>query len=132
MVLLPAGAPAAAVEGHFGYSGAIDRLWFRDAAATQVVPKVTSGTYAGNDAVNRAIPHGLATIPKIVFINDRGNVYWYRINDQAAQIYYITGAASGRSAVTAPSATNFYVGNAADYDLSANDGVATYDWVAIG
>jgi len=32
--------------------------------------------------------------------------------------------------VTAMNATNFYVGNAADYDLSVNANTGTYYWAA--
>jgi len=36
MVLLPVAIPGTLVEGHFGYDSVIDRLWYRDAAATRV------------------------------------------------------------------------------------------------
>jgi len=101
---------------------------------------ITSGSYTGNNSVNRAIPHGLGVTPKIVMITVRdttamfGN--FYRIHGGIARIYYVGavgGNARGRNfAVTAPSSTNFYVGNATDYTTSANERTIVYDWVAIG
>ncbi len=102
-----------------------------------VMARITSGTYAGNDTVNRAIPHGLGVTPKIVFISDTqaGIFCWFRIFGGLAQILYfrILVATAGKYAVTIPNATNFYVGNAASYTYSANEtDSGTYYWVAIG
>ena len=89
---------------------------------------VTSGSYVGDDTVNRVIPHGVGAIPKIVFIckADRN----YQINVTSGVIYTLTGNAY--LAVTVPTSTNFYVGNATSYDNSANYNLITYYWVAIG
>jgi len=94
----------------------------------------TSGTYTGNAAVNRAIPHGLPNIPKFVLLNGITGYYFYtiieagKINWQKAQVT----ASSGQLAVTAMDDVNFYVGNATDYSGSANANTYAYHWVAVG
>lgn len=92
----------------------------------------SSGTYAGNNAVNRAIPHGLGVTPRFIFIvhSNFGPIFFEMIG--RAAIHYENGAAANNLAVTAPDATNFYVGNATDTGQSANDSATTYYWVAIG
>ena len=87
-----------------------------------------TGTYAGNDAVNRAIPHELGVIPKFIYIQI----------DTAMNPYFISGGVAGilqvgtsYHAVTAPTTANFYVGNATSYPQSANAVGNTYRWVAI-
>lgn len=94
-----------------------------------------SGTYAGDSTANRAIAHGLGVTPKIVFIVGLGvpTSYWYRLFSGQGAIFYQTGAAATSTPVTAPDATNFYVGNATPgYDQSANLTGNSYAWVAIG
>lgn len=92
----------------------------------------TGGSYTGDGTVNRAIPHGLGVVPKIVILLHTGEE-WHRIYGGYANILYnIDGMDSGLIAVTAPDATNFYVGNAADYLKSANSNGAAYRWAAIG
>jgi len=91
---------------------------------------ITSGTYTGDNNADRAIPHGLGLIPKIVFIVTTSRNW--RIATGIGQISRLSDET--QLAVTAPDATNFYVGNAASYDLSANwsTGPVVYTWVAIG
>lgn len=93
----------------------------------------TSGTYTGDSSVNRAIAHGLGRIPKMVFIIG-GAAGWYRIITGQALIWYQRASLSesGNIAVTAPDATNFYVGNATNYANSANLATGDYYWIAIG
>jgi len=93
----------------------------------------SQGNYIGNDTANRAIPHGLNRVPKIVSLF--GGVYQHTIYGGVAIITYVDNAASGYKAVTAPDSTYFYVGNAASYQQSANRGAGgpdTIQWVAIG
>lgn len=96
---------------------------------------IASGTYTGNDTVNRAIPHGLGVTPKIVFIHEAvlGDI-WFRITDLRASLNWgnIEAATAGTFVVTIPNGTNFYVGNVSGYDRSANSNTVVYDWVAIG
>ena len=92
--------------------------------------KVTAGSYIGDGTVNRAIPHGLGVIPKLILITGTGpSAYTYREHTGEALVFYDT-AAKGRIAVTAPGAANFYVGNAISYPNSANDSGTGYAWVA--
>jgi len=92
--------------------------------------KSTSGSYAGNDTENRAIPHGLSAAPKLVILTVTGSLYWYLIQIGQDIISYQNAAATGAYAVTAVSATDFYVGDAASYLNSANRTGDTYYWVA--
>ena len=96
---------------------------------------INSGSYTGDGTVNRAIAHGLGVTPKVVLIVCAFDVTQYRIISPLADIFYIYSTpASGLSAVTAPNATYFYVGNVGDYKKSANVFNANniYYWVAIG
>ena len=91
---------------------------------------VTSGQYTGNNTVNRTIPHGLGTTPKIVLLARNNLGRTYRIMGAVAQIQY--ESSNLIYAVTIPDGTNFYVGNATNYGNSANASSLVYDWVAIG
>lgn len=99
--------------------------------------KVSSGTYSGNSTSNRGIAHGLGVMPKIVLITrheDSGVECWYRIMGGLNRIFWQWSGAvspSGRYAVTAPDANNFYVGNSSDYARSANWSGDLHYWVAI-
>ena len=91
---------------------------------------LTSGSYAGNDAANRAIAHGLGKIPAIVFISN-AETNQYRILPGTRLIHWTNGGAVTRTATTASDATNFYVpgGVAA---TGGNNSSVTFYWVAIG
>ena len=93
---------------------------------------VTEGLYTGSGAANRAIPHGLGVRPKMVLIVRQASVWFYRIFGQHAYIHWQRADdVSGGLAVTQANATNFYVGNAANYPNSANANLDTLVWVAI-
>lgn len=94
--------------------------------------KATSGSYTGDGAADRAIPHALGIIPKIVFIYS--DIYYFRIMVGYAYILPNPLNASGASVrtITAPDITNFYVGNAGSYAESANLLNIPHYWVAIG
>jgi hypothetical protein len=95
----------------------------------------SSGSYTGNGTVNRAIPHGLGVTPKIVFLVISATLsYLFNIFGAQGYIQCLMGGADAfvLKAVTTPDATNFYVGNAADYITSANSQSVSYLWVAIG
>lgn len=100
--------------------------------------RVTSGSYTGDSTANRAIAHGQPITPKIVFIFNHTIVgYFYVITTNLAAIreYQLLGANNeGQEwAVTAMDADNFYVGNALNYQKSANVNTPeTYYWVVIG
>ena len=89
----------------------------------------TTGTYAGNDSADRAIPHGLGRIPQLVIISvDVLNTQWLLIG--ASQRILYPGVAN-TAIGTANDSTNFRVGEAGSYTNTANAVGATYRWVAI-
>jgi hypothetical protein len=88
----------------------------------------TTNTYAGNDSVNRAIPHGLNRIPNLVLINTGATAAGFSIVQGNGKIVSI---GTGTNAVTAMDTANFYVGNATSYANSANATGTTYYWSAI-
>lgn len=105
--------------------------WSGTAWETVTAPSLVSdGQYTGDGTANRAIPHGLGATPKIVFINLPG--YYRCIYDLVDSVRYVSNNALGAHAVTAMDSTNFYVGNAAEYNQSGNQNASTYTWVAIG
>lgn len=87
----------------------------------------TSGSYAGNDAANRPIPHGLGRIPSAVLLHQSGTQVAFLINSGSAEIVMIGNAVL---AVTGMDSTNFYVGNVANFGNSANASGADYYWGA--
>ena len=89
-----------------------------------------TGSYTGDDSVNKAIPHGLGAEPTLVFITSNQQFSFVIAKGDPG---FITAAKAptGRMAVTQPNATNFYVGNAGDYPSSANQTVAAHAWTAV-
>jgi hypothetical protein len=87
-----------------------------------------TGTYTGNDTADRAIPHGLGRQCKFVFISKVGAA----ITQCCIFDNYAGTLSTGSSpfAVTAPTATNFYVGNIGSYPASFNGTGIQYNWVA--
>lgn len=93
----------------------------------------SNGTYTGNNGVNRAIPHGLGVVPKIVIITISNGTFWFRIHGSRAIISYCENTpAMGSHGVTIPDAASFYVGNAGSQVQSANANATDFDWIAIG
>jgi len=87
----------------------------------------TTGSYVGNSADNKAVTHNLTRIPNRVII--------YCIGDSAynyiADVGYNTCVNTRVTYIqTAPTATYFYVGLAANYGDSANFTGRTYFWIA--
>jgi hypothetical protein len=89
----------------------------------------SSGTYTGNDGVNRAIPHSLGRIPAFVVISPASAAagVCFITNGEAA----IKSGTTVKLAVTAPTSSNFYVGNAGDYTGSANANLVVYQWAVM-
>ena len=97
---------------------------------------IISGSFTGNSTVNRAIPHGLGRTPEYVFL-----VLWFSATQFHVGRLLSDGKIFGQEddgtaiitlTVTAPDATNIYVGNATDYKNSFNyTGETTY-WFAVG
>lgn len=93
---------------------------------------VNTGSYAGDDSANRAIPHGLGQIPSLVYIRGyAGEVTFSTAILSSTNIHGWRTAASAKKANTAMTTTDFYVGNAWDYDCLGNGAGVDYDWVAI-
>lgn len=95
--------------------------------------KVTTGSYVGNDTVNRAVAHGMGRAPLAVYmVEDSGtNGLLFILDGYGGGKLYNTKTPSNY-AVTVPDATNFYVGNAGSYVLSGNANGQTLYWTAIG
>jgi len=93
---------------------------------------ITHGGYTGNDAVNRAIPHGLGKVPRIVIIRYQNGTSLHCIFTGDAYMCYWEAANQASISVTAPTDVDFYIGNAGDYFHSANANTKQYKWVAIG
>ncbi|MCK5216609.1 MAG: hypothetical protein KAJ93_02410 [Methanosarcinales archaeon] len=81
---------------------------------------IASDTYNGNSTVNRAIPHGLGKVPKHVHIYVDNDVFnWHMgIGTKLDMLYGV--AAHTVYTVTEWDETNFYVGQAPNYDNTAN------------
>ncbi|GAI16208.1 unnamed protein product [marine sediment metagenome] len=96
----------------------------------------TSGTYTGDSNVNRAIPHGLGVIPKLVLIVDQSNEkWWHRIVDSDNGSIYNIDLVAGkgvRTFIIVMTTTNFYVGAAITPQETANLDTDVYHWIAIG
>lgn len=94
---------------------------------------VGGSSYTGNGATNRAIPHGLGVAPKLVIIHLAGNSgRIFMISQGEGYIHYLDSAADAGYTVTSADATNFYVGNASDYNRTANANLGAYEWEAWG
>jgi hypothetical protein len=87
--------------------------------------KETTGSYTGDASANRAIPHGLGSAPKLIFV--------YHLTATARYVYMYMPATSdwpefdngSYETPIAPDATNFYVkGN-------MNTSSHTYYWCAV-
>lgn len=89
---------------------------------------ITSGAYVGDSSANKAIAHGLGRVPKCVLIMQRATATNFLLMQGSDTVVWISGAIA--HGVTAKDAINFYVGNAAAYDQSANLNLENYDWVA--
>lgn len=90
-----------------------------------------TGTYTGTDAANAAKAHGLGSKPTLVIIYDDDGLYHATISGNKDTKLTYFGTATGVYTVTAMDATNFYVGNAADYQKSCNSSARSYTFTAI-
>lgn len=101
---------------------------------TQAWAKVSSGTFTGNGAANRAIAHGLGAIPKFYFaaVFNGANLLGFSIvsgSDTDRLGETISGGYTG-GAVTAMDATNVYVGTA-NPNFYGNLNALLYFWFAL-
>ena len=88
---------------------------------------INSDSYAGNDGVNRAIPHGLGSTPKYVGIVQDGVTFRNARNIAGDQQEFWYAGVSTTTSVTMWDSTNFYVSGPG----LINGTGATYHWVAI-
>jgi hypothetical protein len=93
---------------------------------------ITSGTYTGDNSVNRGMPHGLGTTPKLVIIVEDSATYYFILIAGLDTVNRFSSGGWGYIAVTAKDSTNFYVGDSSSYRNSANSGSHDYFWVAMG
>jgi hypothetical protein len=94
---------------------------------------ISTGTYNGDDTADRAIPHGLGVVPKLVLISTSDALFLFLSSLVDQYLRFQTGASpsvGGSYVVAAKTATNFYVGDAASYTNSANASGNVYYWVA--
>lgn len=86
------------------------------------VPRTNKGSFTGDGSNNRAIPHGLGMVPRIVFIipGDVNGYFGFIVSGNQ------TDYANTRTAVTAADATNFYVSG-----VKMNTNLASQNWVAM-
>lgn len=99
---------------------------------TGVTGTSKSGTYTGNNSANRAIPHGGSSVPKFVVFERAGASSLGYVKLLVAGYIDITHSTVRiRYAVTSWDATNFYVGNSAEYTNSANSTGTVHTWVAV-
>jgi len=94
---------------------------------------ITSGLYTGNSTPTRAVAHGLEGPPDIVLIGAEHSLrpHIFMISRTWDRIWCQYGTGSSAYIVAPPDATNFYVGNSANYEYSANLSGDNYYWVAI-
>lgn len=93
--------------------------------------RVITGTYTGDSTVNRFITHNLYSVPKIIIIFCESLNSLHMLFTNIGSMFFITPTI-GSITVTNPNATNFYVGNAANYINSANLNASNYYYVIIG
>jgi hypothetical protein len=84
------------------------------------LPFIVSGTYTGNDTADRAIPHGLNRVPKMIVVIDETITTG---RDMMATVFGATGdvqvfggiptCVTSYYGVTAADATNFHIGDTA-------------------
>ena len=77
---------------------------------------ISTGTYTGDDSVNRAIAHGLGVVPKFVKIAASGALSPIIQIIEMGVIHFMDAVNYNNLSVTNPTTTNFYIGNATDYE----------------
>ena len=113
---------------HNGHKDAASGIAGLNASSHLNLSPCASGTYAGDGSANKAIAHGLGRVPKFIILTNEVNATSMRIVE-SGKIHGLSEFGHDYLAVTAPTSTNFYVGNATSYPYSANNSVDTYNWV---
>ena len=95
-----------------------------------------AGTYIGNGADNLGVAHGLGSIPKLVQITEptgSRTAFLFVVNGIVFLLNLVNGTNVvnvGYAAITLPTKTNFYVGEAGSYTISMNGAGQNYYWTA--
>lgn len=94
---------------------------------------ITTGTYTGDGTQNRAIPHGLGRVPKLVIVitTNAGQMVMNYI-DNTTHGHYESGSTTLNDTRAAWDSTNFYVGDPGGGHDNGSGGTYQYSWVAIG
>lgn len=128
------GLPLPTGTGHATRKSYVDGIMTAHAALPDVHHAKTlasQGTYAGDDADNRAIPHGLGVTPKLVLIMCTDPGAQAGISGYCAGAeYFVSIGQAEVNAVQARNTTNFYVPNVPNIRL--NKVGQTYAWAAVG
>lgn len=89
------------------------------------------GTYTGNGATNRAIPHGMIGIPKVILVFCTGDGrHVAMVNNPGGQVHGVSDVANSSGAVTAWDGTNWYAGMGGGGGWT-NEGGAGFTWVGL-
>lgn len=123
------------LEEDLAYATDTERMYRWNGSAWEAITAlspIVTGSYTGNDTANRAIPHGLTSVPSLVLIHRTGTPDCFTIMDTYALMYHHSAPfnTANSHAVTAMDTTNFYVGNGANYSQSANAAATAYNWTA--
>jgi len=106
------------------------------ASDLDILARMSSGTYTGNNTADRAIPHGLGVVPTLIIIIDYSSNAYLILGGWGGgtALWYgdFSTPAHGAHTVTVRDSTNFYVGDAANYFQSANEDGTGYAWIALG
>lgn len=87
-------------------------------------------TFVSDGTANKAIAHGLGIVPGPILIQRTGAYGIAVLNN--GKLTYTDSASTATYDVTPADATNFYVGNVAQMDLSMNGaGAITHYWAAV-
>lgn len=103
---------------------------------------ISSGTYTGNSTSNRAVPHGMANVPRLVIIQNQTDTtmllfyvifpgFGYILGLQLSSGTWLSESTIANLAVTPMDASNFYVGHIGAYVTTANMSGKVYRWVAM-
>ncbi len=89
--------------------------------------KITRIGWVGDSTVNRAINHLLGSTPQVIFIIPVApTIVAHALILVSRNTSYMFPANEARIATQTPDTNSFYVGDAADYDKSANLTGASY------
>ncbi len=116
---------------NFDASGNAPAQTHNNTRHSQTYGIIGNGNYTGNQTQNRSVAHGLGTTPRLVLIVvDATNSFYGIIITGVGAIFFKGAGVDDKRTVTAPDATNFYVGDNVDWNRSLNATGSTYRWTA--